>query len=126
MTTDDFPCCSSGEHDTPPADDVREALALTLENHQNSYEPVDTQGFEGYADAILAAFEVRPRGAVTDAVEPYEYCVVNGLGHGIYMAKTLEEAREDIAKEQRVGPGELRPKRSVVRRRRAGKWETFS
>lgn len=26
MTTEDFPCCSNGEHATPPADDVREAL----------------------------------------------------------------------------------------------------
>lgn len=52
---------------TPPADDVRKELARTLEDHQNSYEPVDTQGFEGYADAILSRFEVRPHGTVTDA-----------------------------------------------------------
>ncbi|MEV7827533.1 hypothetical protein [Microbacterium enclense] len=114
---------------TPPADDVREAVAKAMRGSTSlgeaPWEKV-RDIYLGNADRLLTAFEVRPRGTVTDTAEPYEYCVVNGLGRGIYMAKTLEEAREGIARDQRVGPGELRPKRSIVRRRRAGKWETFS
>lgn len=79
---------------TPPADDVREALALTIaksfpgwsedtseplhvgwsealrlhaeQHNQRVNEECIRQG-RAYADAVLAAFEVRPHGTVTDA-----------------------------------------------------------
>lgn len=53
---------------TPPADDVREALADLLMS--DGVMNVDAAGREyAYveADAILSRFEVRPRGTVTDA-----------------------------------------------------------
>lgn len=54
--------------------------------------------------------------------EVYEYVVRNGLGHVRYWARSLEEARESIAQEQ-AEPG-TPPKRVILRRRKAGPWET--
>lgn len=54
---------------TPPADDVREALGLSIEKAIN-VGPVEGVSFAGrIADAVLAApgIEVRPHGTVTDA-----------------------------------------------------------
>lgn len=72
---------------TPPADDVREALAAVLDDSllcwtYNGTHTVfhPTKG----ADAVLARFEVRPRGAVTETeteTEPAEtYSVYGGQG----------------------------------------------
>lgn len=50
---------------TPPADDVREALGDAIHNAMNTKFDI---GF--ISDAILAAFEVRPRGTVADLDAP--------------------------------------------------------
>jgi hypothetical protein len=63
-----YPALSS-----PPTDDVREALANVIadgEGHPSFPRPKNFPPLDGdyrAADAILAAFEVRPRGPVTDA-----------------------------------------------------------
>lgn len=49
---------------TPPADDVREAVAETVLSASPPYRLVATYEI---TDALLAEFEVRPRGTVTDA-----------------------------------------------------------
>lgn len=70
---------------TPPADDVREALAAVLDDSllcwtYNGTHTVfhPTKG----ADAVLARFDVRPRGTVTETeTEPAEtYSVYGGQG----------------------------------------------
>ncbi|UOQ57219.1 hypothetical protein MUN78_16440 [Leucobacter allii] len=75
-------------------------------------------------DAEFVAMEVL---RLADALEgtldesEWEYCIVNGLGVGIYMAYSLEEALQGIARDQSsLGS---KPKRSLMRRRKAGPWE---
>lgn len=53
---------------TPPADDVREALAdLLMSDRVMNVDAAGRDYAYVEADAILAAFDVRPRGTVTDA-----------------------------------------------------------
>lgn len=59
---------------TPPDDDVREALAEVIEKNRmwtrrmsDGYPSSGSNDGRAIADAILAAFEVRPRGPVTAA-----------------------------------------------------------
>lgn len=52
---------------SPPADDVREALVTAVLDACESADAVYVQEAQEIADAILAAFEVRPYGTVTDA-----------------------------------------------------------
>lgn len=107
---------------SPPADGVREAAQTFAEHvgwNWDALTPMWRERFEQAAQKVLD----RPRGTVTVDEPEFEYCVLNGLGYGIYMAMTLNEARMGISKDQRVGPGQLRPERSIMRRRRAGAWE---
>ena len=87
---------------TPPADDVREALARVMHEmrHPCGEPPVDFD-YER-ADLVLAAFEVRPHGKVTEA-EPAGLCSQCGEPFGehscvpipscIHVESILAEAR---------------------------------
>lgn len=97
---------------------VGQAIRAELRPDRDSDTPLnlDHDGHE-YRNLAVTAINAM---AAFDEVE-WEYVVQNGMGNSIYMAYSLREAVESIAADQ-AGPG-LKPKRSLMRRRKAGPWE---
>jgi len=95
---------------TPPADDVREALAHILweaavgDNPEGvpgesweellAEEPVWAQGYYFQADAAMRAFEVLPRGTVIEPKRPYSEAV--DVEHGAWETDDIEERAHDL------------------------------
>lgn len=95
---------------TPPADDVREALAQTIANSFFAMEagespevggytaPTPTGGDMQLAVDILAAFEVRPRGSVTDAeIDAMQHAI--GSIDGQWVTPTALRAALEAARD---------------------------
>lgn len=129
---------------TPPADDVREALAEVLyeadiDNNPESQlpdsweatcveEPGWADGFRHAADRVRLEFEVRPRGTVTDA-ERLEYTVAaisdNGAITSLSGESTVvrDHLRGDLElyRQQQVEAG-CDPERIIIAQRPIPKW----
>lgn len=56
--------------------------------------------------------------------DEWEYVVCGYRGIGLYFARSLDEARRGIAREQ--ARCETKPRRTIKRRRKAGPWEPVS
>ncbi|WP_144834063.1 hypothetical protein [Microbacterium sp. BH-3-3-3] len=111
----------------PPADDVREALASVIADAKAHPSFPRPEGFPPLerdyraADTILATFEVRPRGTVTDAEWEYgvRHVAVDGWPTDL-VRSSLDAARADL---DTCGMN-----CHLIRRRsaqEAGQWEAF-
>lgn len=85
---------------TPPTDDVRKALAELLMSERDAVGFRNSRdiGSDELADAVLAAFEVRPYGTVTDTdVEQQCFYCKGMFPHPV----SLHHSEDDCAREAR-------------------------
>lgn len=54
----------------------------------------------------------------------WDYLVCGYQGHGLYLARSLREALDGIARD--YARSEIKPKRTIMRRRKAGPWQTVA